>query len=393
MSSILTNGAAMTALQTLRSVNANLSKTQAAVSSGLRVGSASDNAAYWSIATTMRSDNSANSAISDALGLGAATADTAYQGMNSAIDLVKQIESKLVAAQADGVDQSKVQGELTQLQGQLQSITDAASFNGENWLSGNPAATVTKSVLGSFVRDTSGDVSVKTIDYDLDGSSILIDSNGGNLGILDKTYNVTQDSVALDVNSNGTHTEYTVPTTSLDDLTSAGGTFSGNYANVSSGSALDGDYVKVASGSWVKAVDVTATKQDVVASSGGISWGVDTAATVSANAAPSSLLAMDITSSSKAQIGQMMKAVDAAMQDMNKAAAKLGSIVSRIDLQTSFVSKLTDSIDSGIGKLVDADMEAESSKLTALQTQQQLAVQSLSIANSSSQSILTLFRS
>jgi flagellin len=140
-------------------------------------------------------------------------------------------------------------------------------------------------------------------------------------------------------------------------------------------------------------VDVTATKQDVVASSGGISWGVDTAATVSANAAPSSLLAMDITSSSKAQIGQMMKAVDAAMQDMNKAAAKLGSIVSRIDLQTSFVSKLTDSIDSGIGKLVDADMEAESSKLTALQTQQQLAVQSLSIANSSSQSILTLFRS
>jgi flagellin len=88
----------------------------------------------------------------------------------------------------------------------------------------------------------------------------------------------------------------------------------------------------------------------------------------------------------------MMKAVDAAMQDMNKAAAKLGSIVSRINTQTDFVSKLTDSINSGIGKLVDADMEAESSKLTALQTQQQLAVQSLSIANSSSQSILSLFR-
>jgi flagellin len=101
---------------------------------------------------------------------------------------------------------------------------------------------------------------------------------------------------------------------------------------------------------------------------------------------------MDITSSSKTQIGQMMKAVDAAMQDMNKAAAKLGSIVSRINTQTDFVSKLTDSINSGIGKLVDADMEAESSKLTALQTQQQLAVQSLSIANSSSQSILSLFR-
>jgi len=72
--------------------------------------------------------------------------------------------------------------------------------------------------------------------------------------------------------------------------------------------------------------------------------------------------------------------------------SKLGSISSRIDLQTSFASSLSDSIQSGVGKLVDADMEQESSKLSALQTQQQLAVQSLSIANSSNQQILTLFR-
>ncbi|MGZ9718628.1 flagellin, partial [Rhizobium miluonense] len=72
--------------------------------------------------------------------------------------------------------------------------------------------------------------------------------------------------------------------------------------------------------------------------------------------------------------------------------SKLGSISSRISLQTSFASSLSDSIQSGVGKLVDANMEQESSKLSALQTQQQLAVQSLSIANSSSQSILSLFR-
>src|SRR6202012_5232488 len=116
MTSILTSSAGKVALQTLQSVNTNLTKTQAQVSSGLRVRSAGDNAAYWSIATTMRSDNNVNSAISDALGLGAATADTAYQGMNSAIDLVTQIQSKLVAAQAEGVDKSKVQGDLSQLQ-------------------------------------------------------------------------------------------------------------------------------------------------------------------------------------------------------------------------------------------------------------------------------------
>jgi flagellin len=77
---------------------------------------------------------------------------------------------------------------------------------------------------------------------------------------------------------------------------------------------------------------------------------------------------------------------------MTSLGSKLGSLQKGIDLQTDFVSKLSDSIDSGVGRLVDADMEEESSKLSALQTQQQLAVQSLSIANSSSQNILSLFR-
>jgi flagellin len=78
---------------------------------------------------------------------------------------------------------------------------------------------------------------------------------------------------------------------------------------------------------------------------------------------------------------------------MTKAASQLGSISTRIELQEGFVSALSDSIDSGVGRLVDANMEEESSKLSALQTQQQLAIQSLSIANSSAQNILTLFRS
>ncbi len=57
-----------------------------------------------------------------------------------------------------------------------------------------------------------------------------------------------------------------------------------------------------------------------------------------------------------------------------------------------FVNKLSDSIDSGVGRLVDADMNEESTRLKALQTQQQLAIQSLSIANSASENVLTLFR-
>ncbi|MGO7522850.1 flagellin, partial [Rhizobium brockwellii] len=75
---------------------------------------------------------------------------------------------------------------------------------------------------------------------------------------------------------------------------------------------------------------------------------------------------------------------------MTCAGAQIGSISKRIEMQENFLSALSVSIDSGVGRLVDANMEEVSSKLSALQTQQQLAVPSLSIANSSSQTILTL---
>ena len=64
----------------------------------------------------------------------------------------------------------------------------------------------------------------------------------------------------------------------------------------------------------------------------------------------------------------------------------------RVDIQSKFVGKLTDSLKSGIGSMVDADMEETSARLQALQVQQQLATQSLSIANQAPQNILSLFR-
>src|SRR4051794_6654411 len=92
MSSINTNTAAMTALKTLASTNKALEQTQSRISTGYKVGEASDNAAYWSIATTMRSDNSAMSTVQDALGLGSALLDVAYTGTNSAIKVVDEIK-------------------------------------------------------------------------------------------------------------------------------------------------------------------------------------------------------------------------------------------------------------------------------------------------------------
>ncbi len=82
MSSLLTNASAMSALSTLRSISSSMESTQNRISSGLKVGTAADNAAYWSIATTMRSDSKALGTVSEALGLGAAKTDTAYTGLN-----------------------------------------------------------------------------------------------------------------------------------------------------------------------------------------------------------------------------------------------------------------------------------------------------------------------
>ncbi len=307
MSSILTNSSAMTALKVLQNTNKELESVQNRVSTGMRVAQASDNAAYWSIATTMRSDNKALSTVQDALGLGASKADVAYTAMNSAIEVVDQIKTKLVAAREPGVDRSKVQDEITQLQAQLTSIADAASFSGENWLSVDSGAagySATKSVVASFNRDSAGAVSVGTVDIDTSAIA-LFDADATGTGILD--------------------TEFTT--------TGAG------------------------------AVTVSVANLDITAA------GID-----------------------NDDLDDMISAVDGALTSMTAAASDLGAAKSRIDIQSNFVSNLMDAIDRGVGKLVDADMNEESTRLQALQTQQQLGVQALSIANSSAQSILKLFQ-
>ncbi|MDX0756797.1 flagellin [Sinorhizobium medicae] len=394
MTSILTNVAAMAALQTLRGIDSNMEETQARVSSGLRDGTASDNAAYWSIATTMRSDNMALSAVQDALGLGAAKVDTAYAGMENAVEVVKEIRAKLVAATEDGVDKAKIQEEIEQLKQQLTSIATAASFSGENWLQADITTPVTKSVVGSFVRDSSDVVSVKTIDYVLDGNSVLFDTVG-NTGILDKVYDVSESSVTLSINTGGVVSEHTVAAYTVDDLIAGGAVFQNNYALAGGVS-----YVQV-EGAWVRAVaSSTVPGQEVAAVTTAAapitadSWIVDTTAGPAASVpAPASVENIDITDATQAaNLDALIRGVDEALEDLISATSALGSISMRIGMQEEFVSKLTDSIDSGIGRLVDADMNEESTRLKALQTQQQLAIQSLSIANTNSENILQLFR-
>jgi len=184
MTSILTNTSAITALQTLRSLASDLQGAQDRVSSGLRIGAAADNAAYWSISTTMRSDSMAISAAADALGLGAAKVDTAYAGMTSVIEVLTEFQARLVAATEEGVDKAKVQAELDQMKQQVKSIADSASFSGQNWLTTDIAdmydVDINKThVVSSFVRDGSGGVSTKTMTVDLSKISLFNSAQGG----------------------------------------------------------------------------------------------------------------------------------------------------------------------------------------------------------------------
>ena len=221
MSSINTNVAAMTALQTLTQTNKSLIEVQKRISTGLRVAEASDNAAYWSIATTMRSDIAALSTVQDALGLGAAAIDVAYTAVNSSIEVVNQIKSKLVTAREPGLDRAKVQSEITELQEHLNSIAHSASFSGDNWLavdSNLASYNGTKNIVASFTR-TGDVVTVQTITIDTASIELFdanVTTNNAAAGILDANRKTTDGTID---NTATTFSVYGLSISSLTDST------------------------------------------------------------------------------------------------------------------------------------------------------------------------------
>jgi flagellin len=93
-----------------------------------------------------------------------------------------------------------------------------------------------------------------------------------------------------------------------------------------------------------------------------------------------------------ADFSKLQATIDAAAKVATSAAQAFGTAQSQAASQKEFLSAMIDSLDAGVGALIDADITAESARLSALQTQQQLATQSLSIANQSNQLVMSLFR-
>ncbi|MGY6531705.1 flagellin [Glycocaulis sp.] len=123
----------------------------------------------------------------------------------------------------------------------------------------------------------------------------------------------------------------------------------------------------------------------------------DAARTVTLNTQDMNFSGAIITLSGTASLGTVALAaaavsfVNASLDNVNAALARLGSDLKKMEAHRSFIGKLTDSLTAGVGNLVDADLAKESAQLTALQVKQQLGVQALSIANSEPQIILSLF--
>lgn len=421
----------MTALQSLSMTNKNLATTQTRISTGLRVADASDNAAYWSIATTMRSDNKAISTVQDALGLGSATVDTAYTGLTSAIETVDEIKKKLTASLQPGVDKDKIQSEINQLKDQLTSISSSASFNGQNWLSVDTSAagySSSRNFVSSFTRDSAGSVAVGTTAIDISGVA-LFDTRGAGTktGILDGdsvAYTMTGAVANGQAAGDGAGTEAAV--TVFTGLTGAntlaeGDKISFNLAvngtshnvvidkatvdaalNTTDGVIADENAMatvltRALSTAGLTSSDVTVSAAaDAVTITHATDATTDTLSVTDATAEGAGsyggLSSINVVGASDAAIKGFLDDIETMSKKMTTAASDLGAVKSRIDMQKDFASKLMDAIDRGVGQLVDADMSKESARLSALQVQQQLGIQALSIANSNTQNILSLFR-
>ncbi|ULO21839.1 MULTISPECIES: flagellin [Sulfitobacter] len=279
MSSILTNSSAMNALATLKDVNRGLNDTQTRVSTGLKVSSGKDNAAYFAVSETMKGDSGMFKAINEGMTATKNSVATARLGAETVSDIAQQMVERIAFAQSDGINKQDVQDELVALAKNMQSAIDQATFNGDNLVDGVQAAAGPVTVVNGVSRDATGA-----------------------FGVTSSTFN------AVDLQ--------TIQTT-------------------------------------LAAIDVT-----------------DSATTMDAK-----LIAAE---------GELGKAIS--------AATSLGITENTLDGQMQFIESLTDTLDSGVSSMVDADMEEEAARLQAYQVQQQLATQSLSIANQAPQNILSLFR-
>ena len=314
MSSINTNVSAMNALATLRNVNTNLNETQNRISTGLKISSGKDNAAYFAISETMKGDSGMTKAVNESLTLTKNSVATARLGAEQFSDLAAEFRDKVAFAQENKGGLAEIEADLTRLVADMDAIMSQSTFNGDDLV------------------------------------------NAGKIGA---------------------------------DGTAAGG---------DSAFAADGTYTAETNASATAGARqvITGISRD---SAGNLQTTTITVTPVDLNAQREmfNAIATDFASHASSATGDdylsaVLTRADTAAQASVDAATSLGQSEKSIERQQEFLTKLSDNLDAGVGAMVDANMEEEAARLQALQVQQQLASQSLSIANQAPQNILSLFR-
>jgi flagellin len=405
----------MVALQTLKGVNSGLEKTQSEISTGKSVATAKDNAAVWAISKVMESDVTGFRAISDSLALGESTVAVAQQASETVTDLLIQMKEKIVAATGDNVDRDKLNNDVTALKEQIGSVVRAAQFNGLNLVDGVTAST---DVLSSLDR-SGGAVSASYITVDgedlstggyaakaaftgttgvagasNDSFGFSLDPTGGTdsatVVISDPTY-AAGDRINMRVGESDV--SYTVTQADVDAGTTADIIAVGLKSAIeASGENITVNYDSGTPGTLVL-TNGTIDNSDPLAPVANPNLNSLTVSGQFVNAGSGGLGAMagiDVTTLVGAQAA--LGTIETLTQTAIDASAAFGSKAKQIESQADFVSKLTDSFKAGIGSMVDANMEEASARLQALQVQQQLGIQALSIANQAPQNVLSLFR-
>jgi flagellin len=405
MSSILTNTSAMVALQTMKGINASMNKTQNEISTGKSVATARDNAATWAISKTMESDVKGFKTISSSLALGSSTVEVARQASEKVNSLLTDIKGKIVESQDSNKDRTKIQTDIEALRDQITSVVGAAQYNGLNLVNGSVASmdvlasldrnatgvssssiTVTAQNLstgGYAANDVFGATTGGTVSTDADTFVLALDQGGGtdDITIQDgATAWAAGDRISIRLGDKTasytvSDSDVTSGANSIADLVAVGLKNSIDALGIS-GLTVDYDSANAGQLAFTNngTSDLSVSGQFKNAGSGGLS----------------ALSSIDVSTSAGATAA--LASIDALEQTAIDAASSFGSSQNRIDIQKDFVGQLTDALKAGIGSMVDADMEETSARLQALQVQQQLATQSLSIANQAPQSILSLFR-
>lgn len=401
--SILTNNSAMVALQTLKGINMGLNEVQSQISTGLKVGTAKDNAATFAISQVMRSDVAGFQSISDSLDLGASTLAVASNATDQISNLLNEIKGKIVNSGEAGFDAQTIQNEIVSLRDQVTSIVGAAQFNGTNLIDGTSGAL---NILSSLDRDASGAVTTSNITVaaqnlntaagavrgglagstgvttNADDASFTLDAgftaDGSNALVIDSSNFAAGDQISVTVGDQTATYSISAADLAASDPDAAIATsvrdavlslnVAGLVVDYDSGSADTLDFGNDGAGNG----DTIVTASVTSVGTGGLA----------------ALAGIDVTADPAAALTD----IEALIQTTINTQAALGTAERRVEIQSTFQSTLIDSFKSGIGSLVDADLEEASARLQSLQVQQQLGTQSLSIANQAPQSILSLFR-